>query len=49
MEEIKDYICDTCSVEMSVMELGFLGSEHNSCSPFVELNDRGSSTEKKNS
>ena len=56
MEDIKDYICDKCNTEMSVMELGFLGSEHNSCNPFMELeclckkcyNDRESTTEETN-
>jgi hypothetical protein len=57
MEDIKDYICDKCNTEMSIMELGYLGSDDESCSPFTQLtclckkcyNDRESGTEDKNS
>lgn len=56
MEDIKDYICDKCNTEMSIMELGYLGSDDESCSPFTQLtclckkcyNDRIETTEETN-
>ena len=31
------YECDRCGTEVTLEDVGFLGSENEECSPFVEL------------
>jgi len=37
---MKEYVCDVCGSDLEFDEVGYLGSENESCSPFMKLDCR---------